>query len=347
MKILCSLSSLEFNVDHFPGTFHSRECYHPIFNLPQKRLLGYLGKWGAQELTTTDSYLLFLAILRSSDLLEFRVPVMRTTNTDSIIAQNMESLSRTVIKLNTVTHPGVHFPHFVISPETRFLANVHHWIESWAEAYADYQSGSRRDYDNRKLLHRELALERMLKNPHKSLPEKASSIAEWASLAGSFPEFLIDNPLTPTSMRAKISCADYWKSIIVRCAKDDAIFAIPKADILELLEHVEENVPYGSIQSNALFSIIRRGIEKQKNFLGLGDLDLSNTTYQILSETDTAESANVKAMIDSAPVEEPSREAYPTKFAYLRARMRWNEARKIAPASGGAMIEKEGENHVE
>ena len=53
MKILCSMSGLEFDCDHFPGTFYAKELNHPIFYLPQKRLLTYTGKWAGGELTKT------------------------------------------------------------------------------------------------------------------------------------------------------------------------------------------------------------------------------------------------------------------------------------------------------
>jgi hypothetical protein len=320
------MSSLEFDVQFFPGTFHAREAYHPIFNLPQKRLLGYTGKWAGGELTPTDSYLLFLAILHSSDLVEFRVPAFRSPQTDSIIAQNMESLVRTVIKLNTVSTPSVTFPHFVISPETRFLTNVHHWIENWKDVYADFQAGTSRDYDDRKLVHREAALQRLIKNPHKPISSYAASIADWAALAGEFPEFLT---ISPFSRETKIPLSEYWKSIIIKCARDESLFSIPRADLEELLTHCEDKVPAGSIFSNALFKLLRHALEKQRNFLGLGDLDLSTTNYQILSESDTTESANLKAMIDSAPSEKPRQEQYPSKIAFLKAKMRYDAATRI------------------
>src|SRR3990172_712457 len=100
MKILCSISSTEFNVEHFPGYLSSREVSHPIFYLPQKKLLSYMAKWSGSELTRTDSYLLFLAILNSTELVHFRVPIFKDNRTDSIIAQNMEKLALTVTKLN-------------------------------------------------------------------------------------------------------------------------------------------------------------------------------------------------------------------------------------------------------
>jgi hypothetical protein len=328
MKILCSISSIEFNAEHFPGTFYSKEICHPIFYLPQKKLLSYTGKWAAGELTSTDSYLLFLAILKSSDRVNFRVPAFQTALTNSIVAQNMEFLVRTVIKINTVSTPALIFPEFAVTPDTKFLSNVHYWIEIWHKAYEDFRSGKIREYENRELAHREAALQRMIKNPHKPISEYASKIADWAIQAGNFPTFIIESPLSRASTSVKLTCAEYWKQIIIRCGKDEQVFSIPQADLKEVLEHCEENISVGSIYGHALFKLLRHGIEKHKNFLGLGDIDIAATTYQFLESSDSTEAANIKAQVDSAPQELPRLEQYPNKFAYLKAKLRYDMARK-------------------
>lgn len=328
MKVLCALSGIEFNCDHFPSYLCSREVSHPIFSLPQKKLISYLGKWAGGSLTSTDSYLLFLATLNSTDLVEFRVPASRNHLTDSIISQNMEQLAKTVIKLNLVTHPAAVFPRYAIGPETKFLTNVSHWIENWESAWQEFQDGYSRELDTRKLVTRESALERLIKNPHLPISSYASKIADWAAIAGNFPTYLTTSPHT----QLPIGLDTYWKHIIQKCARDESMFSVPQADIVELLEHCEENIPIGSIFSNALFKILRHTLERQKNFLGLGDMDLysGKARYEILSSSDTIESANIKAMIASAPEHEPKELSYPNKISYLKAKLRWQMARKYA-----------------
>lgn len=324
MKVLCSISGIEFTVEHFPAYLTSREVAHPIFSLPQKKLISYLGKWASSELTPTDSYLLFLAILNSSNLVEFRVPAARNPNTDAIIAQNMEHLAKVVSKLNAVTSPAAVFPRYAIGPETKFLTNIKHWIENWNDSWQDFQDGYSRELNNRKLITREQALERLIKNPHLPVSTYASKIADWASVAGDFPEYLTISPFTGL----KVSMSDYWKDIIQKCTREESIFAVPQVDIQDLLDHCETNISIGTIYSNALFKVLRHAIERQRNFLGLGDMDLTRGKYQILSADDTTESANIKAMIDSAPDHEPTPESYPNKIAYLKAKLRWQMAKK-------------------
>lgn len=331
MKILCSISGIEFECSHFPGTFFSREIAHPIFHLPQKRLLSYTGKWASGELTRTDSYLLFLSLLHSSEQVEFRVPVFRNEHTDRIIALNMEPLVRTLIKLNTVTAPSVVFPRFAITTETRYLTNVNHWIECWQDSYQSFLDGYRSAHESRKLIVREAALQRMIKNPHKDIRDYASQIADWASIAGEFPTFLTRSPFNSL----QIPCSEYWKAIIGRAARDEYLYQIPASDLQELLEHCEDKIPVGSIYSNALFKLLRHAQERQKNFLGLGDIDAGGNTYELLEEGTTAEAANLRAMIISAPTEKPRPEQYPNKFKYLQAKLKWDMAQKYggpAPA---------------
>lgn len=330
MKILCSKSGIEFTTEFFPGTFFSRELHHPIFSLEQKRLLSYTKKWAAGELTSTDSYLLFLALLHSSEQIQFRTSCKRTPMTDSIIANNMEYLVRTVIKLNAIRNPGTLFPFFAVTAETCTLQNVHHWIEVWENCWKDFESGARKDIIHRELARRETALQRMIKNPHKPIKEYAPQIAEWAATAGSFPVFLIPNPFTKDHKQIPLS--QYWKEIIVRSTRNEYLYTIPDNDLQELLDHCEDNIPPGSIYSHALFEALRTAISKKKNFLGLGDMDL-RSTYQIIDDPKDVETANFKAMIDSAPLEEPKREQYPTQFAYMKAKLRWDLAKK-AKGSG-------------
>jgi hypothetical protein len=333
MKILCSYSGIEFTTEFFPGTFSSRELHHPVFSLEQKRLLSYTGKWAAGELTSTDSYLLFLALLHSSEQIHFRVPVKRTPMTDSIVANNMEYLVRTVIKLNAIRTPGTVFPYFAISSDTSNLANIKHWIEVWENCWKDFESGSRRDIIHRDLAKRESALQRMIKNPHKPIKEYASQLADWAAVAGSFPTFLVPNIFTKEAKQIPLSA--FWKEIIIRSTRNEYLYTIPDNDLKELLEHCEENISAGSIYSHALFEALRNATKKKHNFLGLGDIDL-RSTYAMLDDPKDVESANLRALIDSAPLEEPRIEQYPTKFAYMKAKLRWDMSKKFGNASSNS-----------
>jgi hypothetical protein len=325
MQILCAISGLSFVCEHFPGQFHTRESVHPIFLLEQKKLISYMGKWSSGGLTPTDSYLLMLALLRSTELVDFRVPAWRTASTESIVSLSMEPLVRVLIKMNTISDVHSVFSRYAITPDTKDLSNLPDWIDNWMDCYKEHQDNYRHHLENRKLISREAALERLIKSPQKPISSYATQIAEWAAAAGKFPSGLTLSPKTGL----QIPLSDYWKGLIVKCAKQEGLYGIPRADLTELLEHCECEIPLGSIFSQMLFDVLRKGIEKQKNFLGFGDLDLSSTTYVMLSDSGNTEDANMKILIDSAPEEEPRKEQYPSKIAYIRARMKWDMKKKL------------------
>lgn len=323
MKILCAYSGVEFTVEHFPFYLSAPTITHPIFDIPQKKLFSLLRKWSEQEFTPTDSYLYTLALLNSSELIHWYTSAKRTPFTPAIIAQNIEGLVRALLKLHTVPNPETVFPSFAITSETAGLQNLPNWIVDWEEAYKDFKTGYRSAYDSRKLLDREAALQRLIKSPHAPVQKIASQIAAWAAQAGSFPTFLISSPFIKG---IKISLSDYWQTLIVRCAKNENVYALSQKDLEELLTHCEENIPVGSIYSNHLFSVLRKGLARNRDFLGLSSLG-SYTLLESKAHQDV-EAANMISLINSAPSEEPKRDDYPSSFKYLQAKLRWDAAQK-------------------
>lgn len=321
MKILCGISGLEYQVQYFPGGLDSRESYHPVFDIEQSRLIQIIVAKYPESFTPIDSYLAFLALLASTKRVEFRVPVARTSLTDSIVAQNMESLVRTIHEINSIDHPAFELTRFVVSPDTKELTNVKHWIDSWLQCVIDFREGGKRATLHDKIVTREQVMERLIKDPSKNPANYANHLAEWACLAGAFPTGSV--PVEGKS----IPLSEYWKSIIRRCARAEAVFSIDETDLSELIEHCEDTIHHGTIFAHTLMKVLRDAFEKKKSFLGLGDFDIASSTYRILDDSDTVERANVLAMIDSAPIDQPIESNYPSKIAYLRARAKWNAAR--------------------
>lgn len=324
MKVLCSYSGLEFEVQHFPYSLSSGETCHPIFHIPQKKLLSLLGKWASNSFTQEDSYLYTLALLNSSSLIHWYTPAKRTPFTPSLVAQCIQPLASAVIKLNTVTEPERVFPSFAITKETCTLQNLPEWIKDWESAYKDLKDGYRSAHDSRKLLAREAALARLIKSPHAPIPKIAQQIAEWAAQAGDFPRFLIQNPFSPRG--PQISLRDYWIQLIIRSCKKEQIFSLSGKDLQELLDHCEEHIPLGSIYSQHLFSTLRTTIARNKDFLGIDSLG----SYTILEDNakKDVEAANILALVNAAPLEPPKREDYPSDFKFLQAKLRYDLAKK-------------------
>jgi len=317
-KVLCQISGLEFKCEHFP-IYIERDYAHPIFVASQKKLLTTITKWASGELTETDSYLLFLALLNSTSLVEWRVPVKRIATTSSLIANNMESLAKVIGKINVIKHPAFVLPKFVVSQDTCTLENVHYWIESWNSCILDFQSGYKSLSVSRDIESREKALEKLIKNSTKDISLYSHILADWAELAGDFPKFTVTTPSGEV-----MACSDYWKSLIRKCCNSEKIFLSSEKDLRELITHCEENILHGSIYSHSLMSLLRAGLDRKMNYLGTGETDLASLSYRIISPESTIEDANKMAMINSAPEAAPALEDYPSKIAYLRAKVKWD-----------------------
>lgn len=326
-KIICAYSSVEFQCEHLPVALSSREVKHPIFSIPPKRLLSLAAQWSLSKLTPTESYLLYLALLDSTSLIEWRMPATYTDKSASIIAGNMEQLIHIISKIDMMSKSTIlslSLPQYVMGKDTRDLSNSYYWIKIWNSAYQEWQDGIREHINDQESYRRELALEKLIKSSHKRIEDYPRILANWARVAGNFPTHL-------TLVGSKqIELSEYWESIIIKCSKEEAIINIPQADIEELIEHCVDNIVHeGSIHAMALMKHLRRGLSLHKNYLSLGDIDLAGkslTGYRILSPETSAEDANIQNMIDAAPDKEPTRINYPNLVDYIKARSRWNIA---------------------
>lgn len=328
-KILCAISGIEFKVEHMQLYLTSREAYHPIFSVPPQKLLVLTERWLEQELSDTENYLLYLALFNSTGLMDFRVPAMQSPETASIIAHQMLNLHQMV---EVITSHGeersqelFHLPTFVITPDTKCLEDSGEWIKIWKNCYSDYQNKYQTSTALEKLSRKETILERLIKDKTKDISLYAHQLASWASAAGKFPEFIADLDDIHQFKGQNLTLSRYWQYIIKCCAKTEAIWEIPDADLNELIEHCEEHIDHGSIYAHTLMSLLRAGAERKKNFLDLGDIDIGTggITFRILDANASIEDANKLAAIDSAPQFEPIESQYPNKLAYLKAKMNY------------------------
>ena len=256
-KILCGISGIEFSCDHLPIYLSSREYAHPVFFLPQKKLLGLYQKYRHGELGEIDSYLLFLAYLNSTDLVEFRVPAQYHAGTPSILANNFEFLVHTVEKMNRVKNPSTQFARISVSPDTKTLTNCGYWISSWEDTYDDFVNGYASQRNKQELAEIEERLDYLCKDANRSEVLFAARLATWADKAGNFPR----NPVQVGA--AVIPRNEYWKQIIRKCVSAESMLSINLKDLSELTEHCQENIDAGSIYAFNLFKILREGKDRQ------------------------------------------------------------------------------------
>lgn len=340
MKILCAISGLEFKVQYFPGYLTSRELAHPVFALPQHKLLRYAAKYDEGGIVAEDAYLLYLALFNSTDLVEWRVPAQRSAELDAVIAQCMESAFAVIGKMATIASPAYKPPQFVCSPDTKTFLNSSYWLDLWEQSIEEFESGYRSYRESRELINRETALDKLIKDANKNINQYAHILADWAAIAASFPTY--DMRISPS--RTEV-CADYWKEIVVACTKSERIFNIPEAHIEKLIEHCEDNINHGSIIAHALMSLLRKGVNRKRDYLGLDDIDDSPSAYfKILDADNSTEDANIVALINEvATGAAPVRSAYKTTFEYLKAKTKYDMACKYSGTATATMYSKIGE----
>lgn len=319
MKILCAKSGLLFKTEYFPFYSDTASISHPCFSVPQKKLLNLTPKWAAGELNEVDSYLLFLSLLNSTGQVEFRTHCSFTAETSSIVAANMEDLILLIGQLNCLQHPENVVTQIAITKENNTLSNAHYWIANWETCLDDFRSGYVSVAEQQDIMRREAALEKLIKSPYKEV-QLATQIANWAALAGSFPSFPV------TTQFGTMDCAEYWKLLIRKCVNTESIFSIPTSDIQELIDHCEDAIPHGSIYAHTLMQMLRNGIKKQSNFLGLGEWESSVNSFVLLNQEDSVESANMQLLVQTAPQNEPRIQEYPSRFEWLKAHTKWKLA---------------------
>jgi hypothetical protein len=319
MKLTCYYSGISWEAPGF-AFVKTSSAAHPIMGADQKELQAMAGRWSRNELTKIESHLLFVALLKSTELVQFRTPCVMSEYSQGKVAQNMEELLRATVWIHAYADPKRFLPSYAITRETRQFSTIRYWLDAWGEAHKELKHLKRNDF--KRLDRKERALETLILNPHKRTEEMAPQIADWAAIAGNFPEFTVINPFN--SLPCK--CADYWKYLIVKAARGPIIARDVQADLVEIQEHCLTNIDLGSLHSNALFSLLKAAIERNQNFLGLGVWEMTATnpanTYSIVEDA-RSEAEILNAIAAQAPEQEPIRSGYTNQLAFIRAMNAW------------------------
>lgn len=339
---ICSISGLKIGCSHFPIYLENREAHHPIFDATQRALFGFTSKWAANELTPIDSYLLYVALLKSTNRIFFRVPAKYCDrSTDAMVANNMEKLLVTISRMNSISVPGEIFSSVAISNDSCTLISSPHWIDNWNENYEEFKDNYSFASSVKRLTIREAALEKMIKSPHLSVGTYANVLAKWASVAGQFPQgnTLVDG--------INIPLCDYWESIIVAAAQQK-FTSIPSLELAELIEHCETEIPYGSIYRHKLMEVLSGAQGYIGGFLQMiaGKSTLEKHIPWVfgpdappMSDADeNMDAINMNAIVANAPLEEPRRDQFASHYLFITAKIKWNAAQTIKAAQAAGEL---------
>lgn len=331
MRITCKYSGVTFTVSNF-ANISLRDSIHPLFGAPVKLLLSRTTDWAADKLNADERKILFLSLLHSTELVEFRITA---TISESTVQLNMETLIRFIGWQSGIQHPAFILPKFIISRETADMNNVRHWLQAWWDAKKDFEEAYRTTSQLTKSRNRETALERLIKNAAKTTDDYASLLSSWAMDAGNVPK----------------SLREYWCDLFK--LRGLAIYNARTVDLEEMLEHFEEVMEHGSIYAAATMKHIRRLLARNKaglNYgLGIPDEDLEKLDFEELALQpftiieDEVEQHNILSAATNAPTEEPQQKDYASKLAFLRAKAAWTLAQKAKEYGSDAFPAQEPE----
>lgn len=315
-KVICGISGIEYKCQHIPMILNKRETAHPIFFLKQRKLLELYQLYSENRLTEIDSYLLFTALLYSTDSINFSVPCRQTSQTQKIIAANIAQLVKVIHLSNAIQHPSFKLPGYYIRQETAGLDTIHNWLKSCLTNITTFKLGIAREKELDEIRSVENKLAAIIKSPENGDIKIAAAVAKWANLAADFPA----------------ANSEYWMSIIRKCYNITHMFSTPKADLVAIKEHCENNLEPGSLYFHTLMKILKTGIANHNDFLGLGNLGDTPSAKYTLLDTPPDNSREIEALENiaaTAPTKEPVESDYPNKLAFIRAKLAYKQAQKM------------------
>jgi len=333
MKVICPKSGLSYYANVGYGIAISP---HPIFSLPLSKLIAQLEDWASGKLTGTDEYLLGLAFLA-------KAPTHWTSPTKQeqagpIITTNLESLSKVVLRLHTLSLEDV--PSFVINKNTAGLEQLPNWINVLNEALAAQVATVRAGRIAGRIARQEESITKLInRGLDRSGSKLAGLVASWAAIAGDFPTF-------KTVVQGKeVTCSVYWQSIIQIAWTGNYIAALQNgvtpSDVKELIEHCEDQIPHGSTHSYLLMKTLRGLYDLISEFRPVSPIVVNEPDADITDgadskETITSTNANNSTTITTVtstetlaaaiPLPEPARNQFKSQMDYLRARIKWQQS---------------------
>lgn len=335
MRATCKYSGIEFQTQHFPYTFRNSIQHHPVFDIPFPDLLAASNDWLSDHYTPIDKRLLFLALIKSTELVQFRTYARPS---DNIISCNMDTLIEWAAYIHGIKTKQQFecLPRYVITQESSHLSNIDGWFSTWQDAITEYKDQYRTYNAAQMQVRREDALSRIIKDPNRITDRYIKQLAEWAGIAAAFPDSLVTTP-----EGSAIPLRDYWCDLIRKCGnKQFQIWRLNRNDLSELEEHLEYNLPHGTIVSHELMVIIRHAIKRHDSAFGISSID--SPAFVILDPKDNVEKANILAAASLAPAVEPTAQDYPDKVSFLRAKARWNLAQAVRAAEQKASLSNAG-----
>lgn len=328
-NIKCCISGLSFQASFF-GTQDSNlyvpiteGYFHPIFAAPNKALYTLYSKHAKNMLTKTESYLLYLAFLHSSEKVLWNVPASldpKATSTTRLIENTFSQLINVIQQTNCIVNPAFHQPSYRVSIHNSDLASLPNYIEAWEDNLTRFKAGIATQKILADLARTEAKLQECIYSSDP--PAKyASVIASWADKAAEFPadkKFL-------------------YIDTIKACFNEGRMIRTPLALLKEIKEYCECNIEAGSIHFHALMDTLTNGIKSHMDYLGGSSLALGYTLLDLntpegkqIKESELKTSAALAQLTEQVNLEAgpPDESRYATRAEYIKAKLAYMTAKR-------------------
>lgn len=339
--VTCAISGVLFECSHFKNLrLPANIGYpHPIFAADRRFLRSLYVQHTKGLLSSTDSYLLFLAYLHSSGKIDWQHPATCNPSDDStvqLIENNLRQLLSILERTEVIRHPKFKQPSFKVTYDNAALKQVPNWIKAWDSNINNFYTytSNQEDKDALQKVENKLTSLILSGNDPKTY---AATVSDWAARAAGFPT----------------DKAESYKKLIRSCFNTTVMFNTPLAEIKEVKAFCEENIEAGSIHFHTLMSVLSKGLHLHVDYLGGSSLalgynilDLPSLDNTISGNTISATSAatmqearekikeaSVKAdkqratIIASAPDAEPNKDDYESLGDFLKAKLAYRVAR--------------------
>lgn len=336
MRITCTKSGIVFRVEGFTNNEANGE--HPIFSVPQRKLIEIAARDWPEKFKEKpfDERLLFLALLDSTKMIEWRMPARPSV---AVVKKYLPHVLAFINWYNAfgatrernLQRDELPFPHFVVDPSTYTMESLRYWLYSVDMTKESWEQRTKEQNRVIRIRMKEERLARYIKS-YKKPTYYLHTLFDWAADASSVhPDRIEEWKAIFTATRFTINLANH--------AVPENWLAVYKLDELELhdmFDHFTHRLEHGSIYAKSamdqvkwLFWYKKKGMEYGLGEFSEEELDIISIEehpYRMIADTEL-EATNKEATAALAPENEPKERNYSNKTAYLLARARWNVAK--------------------
>lgn len=326
-KTTCAISGIQFETEHLNGLYisHTEGYFHPIFAAPTSALSKLYVSHCMGKLSLTDSYLLFLATLHSSNQITWEHPVTLDptgATTQQLIENNFRQLVTVLEKTRTISTSNFIQPDFIVAFDNSHLLQVANWIKAWEDNLDEFvnERADTRQRDSIAKIEADLSYQILSNNDPATF---ADIVANWADKAsGGFP----------------VSKSLLYHKTIKSCFDSVKMFTTPLALLKEIKDYCECNIEAGSIHFHTLMKVINSGISKHIDYLGGSSLALGYTLLPVLPDSVgkprvlTTGDKTILSITSNATPDEPIARNYTSSITFLKAKLAYKVAMQAKKA---------------